>query len=77
MFGAISEIVIGSKNAIDISSAEDDLNELNVKMEKKPENMDEETSKYYSTVIEGPNKLTKRKERIKILKKIIEDNIED
>lgn len=77
LFGAISEIVVASKSTIDISDAEDDLKALNDNLEKKPEDMDEDTSKYYSTVIEGPNKLPKRKERIRILKEIIEDNIED
>lgn len=77
LFGAVSEIVTTSKSVIDITDAEDDLNKLNTNMENKPENMDENTSKYYSTVIEGPNKLAKRKDRIKILKQIIEDNIED
>jgi len=77
LFGAVSEIVIASNKTIDISEAEDDLKKLNDNLEKRPEEMDEDTSKYYSTVIEGPNKLPKRKERIRILKEIIEDGIED
>ena len=77
LFGAISEIVLALNSIIDLSVAEDDLRALNDNLEKRPEDMDEDTSKYYSTVIEGPNKLPKRKERIRILKKIIKENIED
>ena len=77
LFGAINEIVIVSKNSIDLSDAEVDLRALDDAIQQKPEHMDEATSRYYTTVIEGPNKLPKRKERIGILKKILEENIEN
>ena len=60
-----------------MSDAEDDLRDLSERLDSKPEDMDDDTSRYYSTVIEGPNKLPKRKERIRNLKEILENNIEE
>ena len=77
LFGATAEIVATKRRSVDLSDAEDDLRDLSERLDSKPEDMDDDTSRYYSTVIEGPNKLPKRKERIRNLKEILENNIEE
>jgi len=70
LFGAIAENVRATNKVIDLSSSRTELLKLHELLEN-PSDLVGEPAKYYATVIEGPNKLSKRLERIKILKHIL------
>lgn len=64
-FGAICKSMQSSP--IDLRYAEKALAGLDSELQKKPEEMNEMGAQYYSTVIEGHNKIAKRQLRIQIL----------
>jgi len=76
LFGAISIILAKSKKSLDLSCAKTELKKLDKKLSENPTQLTGIPAKYYSTVIEGANKLAKREERIEILKNIIEKSFE-
>lgn len=69
MFGAICLAI--RSTPIDLRHAERALRELDAELQKEPEDMNEMGTKYYSTVIEGQNKIAKRQFRIQMLTDLI------
>jgi hypothetical protein len=65
LFGAVCQII--QTTAIDLHHAERALRNLDHELHKDPGEMNATGALYYSTVIEGQNKLPKRKLRIQIL----------
>jgi len=71
LFGATANILGDRQRAINFSNAKSKLKRLDRQLKSKPKLSSSIPGKYYSTVIEGPNKLPKRKLRIKILENIL------
>ena len=63
LFAAAYEFVKDYDGVVDLAGSEASLRQLNDEMTDPPEVMSQDVSVYYSTVIEGPNKLAKRKQR--------------
>lgn len=75
LFGAICKLVDNKMVHIDLSHRQDGLRALDEALQNDPTQRTEREALYYSTVIEGPNKLVKRQERIDILYNILTQNI--
>ena len=71
LFAAVSNMCANSKRSINLSAAISVLKKLNESLSQPPGRLAGTASRYYTTVIEGPNKLAKRKERTAILEDII------
>jgi hypothetical protein len=67
LFAAALEKNKDTNQAIDLSSSAQKLKNLSRAMDQNPEDLKGWHRNYYSTVIEGPNKLAKRKERTELL----------
>lgn len=71
LFAAIYEINSEKKKSVNLEYTVKELEKLSQDLAKKPETFKGIISRYYNTVVEGPNKRSKREERVKILKEII------
>jgi hypothetical protein len=71
LFAAVSRINADSKGSVDLSPAIRPLEQLATALDKPPDELKGTAARYYSTVIEGPNKLSKRLERTDILESIL------
>lgn len=60
---------------VNLSGAQPALRKLDADLMVPPEEMSSAASIYYSTVIEGPNKLTKRKSRKNFLSEILQSHV--
>lgn len=67
LFSATALLCKGRDTPIDLSHKAPKLRNLDKGLQEKPENMSSLASKYYSTVIEGANKHSKREDRRQIL----------
>ncbi|MCU7919554.1 MAG: DUF262 domain-containing protein [Candidatus Thiodiazotropha sp. (ex Epidulcina cf. delphinae)] len=63
LFAAAYEFVKDFDRVVDLVASEESLRKLSDEISDPPEKMNPSVYTYYSTVIEGPNKLTKRKQR--------------
>lgn len=75
LFAATALIHEDESQAINLQKAAPALRSLHKKLELPPEKMKDLVAQYYKTVIEGPNKLAKRKTRMNILHDILTRNI--
>ena len=64
-------MISSSKARLSVSYAKKSLRRLAKELEKLPEDLSGVPLRYYNTVIEGPNKLSKRKERVTILQDLL------
>jgi hypothetical protein len=71
LFGAVSRLNASSKRFVDISAAITGLRRLQSDLEAQPELLSGTAARYYSSVVEGPNKRAKREERMGILESIL------
>ena len=71
LFGAAAQVNTSVRSAKDFSQAERKLRGLDRQLQKKADQLTGVPGEYYSTVIEGPNKLAKRKLRISVLHDIL------
>lgn len=71
LFAAVAEMSSRKRKSVNLNYALKNLNKLNRELQKEPETYTGRVSRYYNTVIEGPNKLSKREVRTQILKEII------
>ena len=72
LFAATAKLTKTKGKAVDLSKHAAQLRKLSRDLEAKPEDMREpDVARYYSTVIEGANKIGKRKERADILESIL------
>jgi hypothetical protein len=71
LFSAIAAMTEGLDKELDLSDRAQKLRELDRQLLKEPEDMPPEVARYYSTVIEGANKLAKRQERSIILQNLL------
>ncbi len=71
LFGAVADLVATSTTSINFAHCEQKLRDLDAELQKKPEQLSGIPSQYHTTVIEGPNKLAKRKLRTILLKDIL------
>jgi hypothetical protein len=69
LFAAALQMNEGTSEPVDLSPATDKLKSLSSALEQDKENLMGWYRNYNSTVIEGPNKLAKRKERTELLLK--------
>ncbi len=75
LFAAVCDAVRNRGAVIDLSKAEPALRKLDNNLSIAPENMTASASSYYSTVIEGPNKLAKRKSRKSHLHELLQSHV--
>ncbi|MES2931615.1 MAG: DUF262 domain-containing protein [Patescibacteria group bacterium] len=71
LFAAVSEINTRTKVATDLSEAESALRRFEQELAAPVEQLRGKASRYYQTVIEGPNKKAKREERTAIFREIL------
>jgi len=76
LFSAVSKIIKEHPNVNNLLPAKNALNRLSRELEKQPEQLKGVYEIYHQTVIEGPNKLAKRKQRIEILEDILRRNLQ-
>ena len=67
LFAAVNHMVKKSEPSPNVARAKRALKRLARELEQSADNLTGVSQRYYNTVIEGPNKLSKRKERRKIL----------
>ncbi len=67
LFAATVRLNRDQDNAKNLHHAEAKLRRLENQLEQSPETLTGDAARYYTTVIEGPNKLAKRQERTEIL----------
>jgi hypothetical protein len=75
LFGATCNLLADNMTHIDLSPAQQELQNLHDALRQDPVQLTGTEARYYSTVIEGPNKLVKRQERIDILYNILSNTI--
>ncbi len=71
LFAAVVTVNEGSKKHSDLSHAIKSLRRLESELEKPPESLAGRASRYFQTVIEGPNKRAKREHRTSILASLL------
>jgi hypothetical protein len=72
LFGATAELVGDRDSIVDLSSASTRLRKLSNILDNPPDQLTGNALNYYQTIIEGPNKITKRKRRIDIVRSILD-----
>jgi hypothetical protein len=70
LFGATSKLLGGSRQARDLKHAVPSLRSLDQAL-SQPNTLSGDQLTYYNSVVEGPNKISKRKDRIGILLQIL------
>lgn len=75
LFSAVSILNEKKSKPIDLSLARSALNNLSKALQRKPDKLSGIPARYSRTVIEGPNKLAKRKLRSEILMDILESKL--
>lgn len=75
LFAAVETINSGKARPIDLSPARSHLIRLSKSLEKPPGRLTGTPARYHRTVIEGPNKLAKRKIRSEILIDILKSTL--
>jgi len=76
LFAAVAEACKHKKEAVDLSPARQALLSLVQEVDGEEEQRGATARSYHATVIEGPNKLPKRAERLRILSNILSDNLD-
>jgi hypothetical protein len=71
LFASTVNLNSQSKTPINLSPAVPALEKLSLALDQPPDQLSGVAARYYSTVIEGPNKLAKRLERTDILENIL------
>jgi hypothetical protein len=74
LFAAVNEMKLTS-HPLDLSPARKDLLKLSKALEMDAETLAGTPQEYYTTIIEGGNKLAKRTRRMEILRDILTDNL--
>lgn len=75
LFGALIELTDNGARTCDMRPALTVLKKLHKELERVSSELTGVYAQYQATVIEGPNKLPKRKERIEILRGLLTDHI--
>lgn len=71
-YGLFAAVVLSQITHLDTNDLGPKLKALSESLERKPEELRGRAARYYSTVIEGPNKLSKRKERTLLIQELLE-----
>jgi hypothetical protein len=71
LFGAVAELLPTPTAVLNLEPATGRLRRLSDQLDKPPSTLTGVAARYYGTVIEGPNKLAKRRERVDILRATI------
>jgi hypothetical protein len=72
LFGAVADIVAERGTSVDLARAGSRLRRFVNLLDTPADELTGTASQYYQSVIEGPNKYTKRKTRIEIIRAILE-----
>lgn len=75
LFAAVSRFVQKHSCPVNLSEATTALQELSKRLEKNPSRYSKEETKYHDTVVEGPNKITKRNTRVDYLHELLVKHI--
>lgn len=71
LFAAATAVNKGKEEPVDLANHAQKLRRLDARLNVDPVDMKDEAARYYSTVIEGGNKLPKRQERAEILESLL------
>lgn len=74
LVSAVNELKLPNGKPLDLSRAQNDLVKLSKALDD-PESLEGEEKEYYGTIIEGGNKLAKRKRRMEILRDILKKHV--
>jgi hypothetical protein len=72
LFAAAAALIPHPAKTLNLIAADARLRALSEALEKPPSSLTGTAARYYTTVIEGPNKLTKREQRVQILSNLLE-----
>jgi hypothetical protein len=75
LFAAVNDLKLPSGKPLDLRGARKDLLKLSKDMDAPADTLKGETQEYYTTIIEGGNKLAKRKRRMEILRDILKKHL--
>ncbi|MCU1305049.1 MAG: hypothetical protein JWQ87_5333 [Candidatus Sulfotelmatobacter sp.] len=75
LFAAVNELKIPANKSLDLVAARKDLVRLDKEMKASADTLTGETQEYYTTIIEGGNKIAKRKRRMEILRDILQKHL--
>jgi hypothetical protein len=75
IFAATTNVNANTQRPVNLITVKGSLKKLNRELNKRPGELTGVAASYYSTVIEGPNKLAKRKERATIIEDILKQAI--
>jgi len=75
LVAAVNGLQLTAGKPLDLSEAQDDLKNLSAALDQPAEKLTGEAQEYHTTIIEGGNKLAKRKRRMEILHDIIVKHI--
>ena len=70
LFAAVNELKLAASRPLDLSDAAKDLVKLSKALEAPAEELTGMSQEYYTTIIEGGNKIAKRKRRMELLRDI-------
>ncbi len=75
LVAAVNELKLTAGKPIDLSGAERDLVQLSRALDAPADELTGLAQEYYTTIIEGGNKIAKRRRRMEILKDILQKNL--
>lgn len=75
LFAATHILNKNQSQAVNLGAARTSLSRLAKTLDERPERLSGQLAQYYATVIEGPNKLAKRKQRSEILLSLLQDSL--
>ena len=75
LFAAVSDLKLPTGRPVDLSGSKRELAKLSKDMEASADTLTGETQEYYTTIIEGGNKIAKRKRRLEILRDILKKHV--
>jgi uncharacterized protein with ParB-like and HNH nuclease domain len=75
LFAAVNELKLSATHPLDLSPAKKNLVKLSKALEADADTLTGTPQEYYTTIIEGGNKLAKRVRRMEILRQILTDSL--
>ena len=75
LFAAVNELKLSAHNPLDLSPVTKDLMKLSKALEAPADSLTGIAQEYYTTIIEGGNKIAKRTRRMELLRDILKKNL--
>jgi hypothetical protein len=75
LFAAVNDLKLAPSRPLDLSPATADLRKLSKALEAKAHSLTGIAQQYYTTIIEGGNKIAKRTKRMELLRDVLSKNL--